>query len=283
MQMPFGRYEGKTLEQIAEQDLDYLRWLLREQVGPDELRAEAARLLEERTLPIRQPLPRLRQLPPWMWGLAGAVLGALVMLVASRSLAPASPQPVSQMAPVVVQQEAVSLPPTPAVGLASPVFQLPAAADALARGIRVPVPDELWERASASTPTTALLPRLATLPAEPTPHTQVALTPVGDLCQARQEGTLGPEEAVNHVGEYRSIQFRVVRTYNSGKAVFLNSHDPWQGYFEVVIFPEHWGEFPQPPEDLFLNRCVVIYGKLQLYKGTPEIVLQSADHIRIVE
>jgi len=259
MQMPFGRYEGKTLEQIAEQDLDYLRWLLRQEVGPDELRAEAARLLEERTLPVRRPLPRLRQLPPWTWGLAGAVLGALAMLVVSRLLVPTSPPLVPQMAPVVMQQEAVSLPPTPAVALATPVFQLPAATS------------------------TALPSRMATQPAGPTPHTQVALTPIGGLCETRQEGTLAPEEVADHVGEYRSVQFRVVRTHNSGKAVFLNSHDPWQGYFEVVIFPERWGEFPQPPEDLFLNRCVVVYGKLQLYKGTPEIVLQSADHIRIVE
>jgi micrococcal nuclease len=81
----------------------------------------------------------------------------------------------------------------------------------------------------------------------------------------------------------RVVEFEVVRTHNSGRAVFLNSHDPYQGYFEVVIFPDRWGGFPEPPEEYFDGKCVAVRGKIQLYQGTPEIVLGTAEDIQIVE
>ncbi|MFQ6102569.1 MAG: hypothetical protein ACE5OS_15265 [Anaerolineae bacterium] len=269
MRMPFGRYEGQTLEEIADADLDYLRWLLREEVGPEELRAEAARVLEARTYPATQHRPLRGQGPPWLWGLAGAVLGALVMLVAGRLLAPTG-----TLAPESANLQPI--PPTAAVTTANRRQPTATVVSAIG-GQRSAV-------ASQVSPTGVTVPpQVPTRPAARTLRTPVAPTPAGDPCEARQEGTLSPEEVADYIGEYRSVQFRVVRTHNSGKAVFLNSHDPWQGHFEVVIFPDRWAEFPQPPEDLFLNRCIVVYGKLQLYRGTPEIVLQSADHIHTVE
>ncbi len=261
MRMPFGRYKGRTLEDIADTDLDYLRWLLREEVGPEELRAEAARLLEERTYAPGQGDTRQGRLPAWAWGLVGAVVAALLVIVAGQLMGPrpAGPQP-----------------PPPTAAIAALGGQR-ASAEASAVVSEEPPAVSPAQPAVTNTPTTALI-ALAP-PSPPSPP-----TPAGPPdCEDRPEGVLAPNEVNDHLGEYRSVQFRVVRTYNSGKAVFLNSHDPWQGHFEVVIFPEHWGDFPQPPEVLFLNRCIVVYGKLQVYKGTPEIVLQSDDYIRVVE
>jgi len=253
--MPFGRHAGRTLEEIAETDLDYLRWLLREEVGSDELRAEAARLLEEHTYVPGPGITRMGRLPAWAWGLAGAVAGALLIIIAGQLMGqrPGGPQPP---------------PPTPVIAAVGPQRSRVASREPLAVS---PPP------AVTSTSTTALIS-----PTPPSP-TNSATSAGSPDCEDRPEGVLAPDEVNDHLGEYRSVQFRVVRTYNSGKAVFLNSHDPWQGYFEVVIFPEHWEDFPQPPEDLFRSRCIVVYGKLRIYKGTPEIVLQSADHIHVVE
>jgi hypothetical protein len=257
MRIPFGRYEGRTLEEIAETDLDYLRWLLREEVGSDELRAEAARLLEERTYVLGPSVAPVGRFPAWAWGLVGTILGALLVLVAGQVLGPGragveAPPPTAEIAAVGGQQSAVMSVGTPVVSTQQPEMANPT------------------PRAFAHTPL-------------PPPTKPVTTRPGTPSCENRPEGVLAPDEVADHLGEYRPVQFRVVRTYNSGKAVFLNSHDPWRGYFEVVIFPEHWDDFPQPPEVLFLNRCIVVYGRLQVYKDTPEIVLQSADHIRMVE
>jgi len=78
------------------------------------------------------------------------------------------------------------------------------------------------------------------------------------------------------------VEFQVVTTNNTGKVVYLNSHDPFQGHFYVAIFPERWGEFPQPPEEYFRQRCIAIKGKIELYRGTPQIVLKTAGDIQIV-
>ncbi len=96
------------------------------------------------------------------------------------------------------------------------------------------------------------------------------------------EGAIGPEATYDAVGETATVVFFVVRTYNSGRAVFLNSNDPYQGYFYVVIFPERWNDFPEPPETYLLGRCVAITGRVQLYRGTPQIVLRDVAQLRVL-
>ena len=96
-------------------------------------------------------------------------------------------------------------------------------------------------------------------------------------------GAIGPEEARNVIDQTATIVFRVVSTHNSGKAVFLNSHDPYQGHFYVVIFPDRWQDFPEPPETYLLNRCIAIQGRVQLYKGTPQIVLRDVVQLALLD
>nr|WP_290668414.1 thermonuclease family protein [Ardenticatena sp.] len=124
----------------------------------------------------------------------------------------------------------------------------------------------------------------------PTPTTAPAATPApatptstGACDPSLVPGAIGPEEAYDVVDQTATIVFRVVSTYNSGKAVFLNSHDPYQGYFYVVIFPDRWQDFPEPPETYLLDRCIAIQGRVQLYKGTPQIVLRDTIQLAILD
>jgi hypothetical protein len=89
-------------------------------------------------------------------------------------------------------------------------------------------------------------------------------------------------DAGDHIGEYTCIEGTVVRTYNSGKAVFLNFHDPYQGYFSIVIWPEDWGKFSPPPEIKYRGKQVRVTGKIELYKGSPEIVVRNPEQIEII-
>jgi len=129
---------------------------------------------------------------------------------------------------------------------------------------------------------------LAVPTAGPAPSPTAAVRLPSPTSQARAcspelvTGAIGPEQAEAVVGQTATIVFQVVRTHNSGKAVFLNSHDPYQGYFYVVIFPERWSEFPEPPETYLLGRCVVITGRVQLYRGTPQIVLRDVSQLEVL-
>jgi micrococcal nuclease len=64
---------------------------------------------------------------------------------------------------------------------------------------------------------------------------------------------------------------------------FLNSHDPYQGRFYVAVSPDDYGAFPEPPALYFPGKCVVVQGTVELYRGSPQIVLRSPDDMRVLE
>jgi len=128
------------------------------------------------------------------------------------------------------------------------------------------------------TPTPAVL----TTRSLPTPAPRPKGSAVPFVCTATAPTAWPAGEAVQHVGEKGTIVFQVTRTHNSGQAVFLNSHDPYEGYFYVVIFPDLWDRFPDPPETYFDGRCVTVEGKIGLYRGTPQIVLNDPEQIKII-
>jgi micrococcal nuclease len=77
-------------------------------------------------------------------------------------------------------------------------------------------------------------------------------------------------------------EFRVVRTKDTGRVTFLNSHDPYQGHFYAAVFPSDYDRFPEHPALHFRDRCIVVQGTIELYRGTPQIVLRGPDDVRIV-
>ncbi len=91
------------------------------------------------------------------------------------------------------------------------------------------------------------------------------------------------EEAARYIGEEAIVEGVVVRTYNSGKAAFLNFHENWRGTFSVVIFANDFDAFPQPPEKYYLNKRVRVRGKIKEYKGAPEIIVSSPAQIEVLE
>lgn len=219
MKMPFGKHKGKPLEEICNSDPGYLKWMLREDVGSEELREEAAALLEARQGttsrgPIASPNTKaVGEQSNLNYGLlVGIGIVLLIVYLVSRGND----------------------------GNGGP-------------GDGGPTP----------TPTRTKI-------VNPSP------TPTDDgLC-------IDAEQAAKKIGENRCVEFSVVRTYNSGKAVFLNSR-PNEGYFYVVIFPERWNCWPEPPEGYFRQKRIRVQGKIELYNGSPEIIIRDCSQINIVE
>lgn len=102
----------------------------------------------------------------------------------------------------------------------------------------------------------------------------------------------------SHPDKVVTVEGVMVRTYHAknskGQPTFLDFHDPYEGYFKCIIWKEdrQTGEpirdkfiqaFPPNPETYFLNKKVRMEGKIEIYKGDPEIVLYDPSQIWIVE
>ena len=84
-----------------------------------------------------------------------------------------------------------------------------------------------------------------------------------------------------------TVEGDIVRTYyargSKGQPTFLNFHDPYEGYFTAVIWGDDRDKFPPNPESYYLYKKVRIKGKIEIYKGEPEIILRQPSQILVVE
>jgi len=91
------------------------------------------------------------------------------------------------------------------------------------------------------------------------------------------------QDAARYYGQIIIVEGTVVGTYNSGKVVFLNFDEDYKSTFTVVIFPDDWPKFPEPPEELFLDKKVRVKGLVKEYQGAPEIIVEEPEQIEVVE
>jgi DNA/RNA endonuclease YhcR with UshA esterase domain len=91
------------------------------------------------------------------------------------------------------------------------------------------------------------------------------------------------QEADKYYGKSVTVEGKIVKTYNSGKVVFLNFHPDYKRYFTAVIFKSAFSKFPNNPENYYMNKKVQITGLVKNYQGSPEIILNSPSQIKIIE
>ncbi|PCJ18716.1 MAG: hypothetical protein COB02_09780 [Candidatus Cloacimonadota bacterium] len=95
--------------------------------------------------------------------------------------------------------------------------------------------------------------------------------------------TIDWTETKNHVGEFVTVQGKVVRTYNSKKAIYLNFHKDYKSHFTAIIFASNFNKFLKSPDTLFKGKNISVTGKIKKYKGQTEIIVKSPDDIKILE
>lgn len=103
------------------------------------------------------------------------------------------------------------------------------------------------------------------------------------LKTAQDKGVISWQDADRYYGQYKTVDGIIVKTNNTGKAVFLNFHPNWKRYFTAVIFERDFHLFPPNPERYYLNKHVRVKGIIKEYKGKPEIILTSPDQIRVLK
>jgi|SRR5579859_2640352 len=101
------------------------------------------------------------------------------------------------------------------------------------------------------------------------------------IISTKPAGGLAPEAASSHVGETATIKGVIATVYRSRSGVtFLNMGGRYpDNIFTAVIFPEDETKFPNIRA---LNgKMVEINGFVRLYRGKPEIILRTANQLRV--
>lgn len=100
-------------------------------------------------------------------------------------------------------------------------------------------------------------------------------------------GVLSAEEAAGHVGDVRTVCGRVAsaRYVPTGRRpTFLNLGRPYPDQdLTVVIWGEDRGRFSAPPEELYEGERICITGRIEEYRGRPEIIARSEAVIRVAD
>jgi hypothetical protein len=88
-----------------------------------------------------------------------------------------------------------------------------------------------------------------------------------------------PEEAAKHVGETATVTGRVDGFHQSGKGnIFLNMGGKYPNQAFTAFIPSgSAAQFPNAQQ--YDGRTVAVTGKIQLYKGKPEIIVTSPSQI----
>jgi hypothetical protein len=274
-------------------DPEYLAGLVREAVGPPELRAEAARALVHRDCLRRHGLV-------WSRGLLAAA--GLARTAGSRRLA-ATLAAMVISALVVGQCADRALQSLVAIGAEHGGGVNVGGTGVDGAGLGVGVVDGIGRSVGSNQPVLApaestraapggiagSLPRLTSSP--PTypvgigapDQSASADEPRTVECGSLVEGTVAAEEALSWIDTYQAVEFRVVGAKDTGKVTFLNSHDPYAGHFYVVVFASDYDRFAESPVHLFEGRCVVVQGTIEMYRGAPQIVLRDPSDVRVLD
>ena len=142
----------------------------------------------------------------------------------------------------------------------------------------------LWSK-EAPTPAPIVTP-VATPISTPAPTTPtLTLTPsqTKTKWKGSDEGVISYLDAGKYIGQTKTVEGTIVKTYKytKGKIIFLNFHDPYQGYFTAIIWSSDWDKFPFAPEVYYKGKEVRVTGEIIEYKGSPEIVVRDPSQIEV--
>lgn len=94
--------------------------------------------------------------------------------------------------------------------------------------------------------------------------------------------------AADHVGERGTVCGQVASTRYvpsaNGEPTFLNLGRPYPDQFvTALIWGEHRPRFDRPPEEHSRGRRICVTGRIDDYRGVPQIVVRRPRQIEIVE
>jgi len=101
-------------------------------------------------------------------------------------------------------------------------------------------------------------------------------------------GAISWRDAGAHAGEQATVKGPVAGTHyaadSNGQPTFLNVglDYPDPGRFTVLIWGNDRGRFPKPPENTYAGKTICAAGRIQEYRGVPEMEVSSPAQIAVV-
>ena len=118
---------------------------------------------------------------------------------------------------------------------------------------------------------------------EPSAKTEPSPTPKADL----PAGAISWDKAKDHIGERTTVYGPVIgATYASstkGQPTFLSvgKNYPDPARFTVLIWGTDRSKFSPAPEIQYKGRTIYVYGLIELYQGSAEIIVTSPSQIQV--
>ncbi len=102
---------------------------------------------------------------------------------------------------------------------------------------------------------------------------------------ALEEGVISACQAGNYIGQETTAKGKVAVGYKSRTGtIFLNFGGAYPDQcFTATIFASDAGKFPPNPNSYYEGKTVKVSGKIKLYEGKPEIILEEPSQITIAE
>lgn len=105
------------------------------------------------------------------------------------------------------------------------------------------------------------------------------------LCAAQRPGEPPPvlwKHADRHIGRLVTISGRIVASFKHRGYCMLHFHKDHQKYLTVIIRKKQLKRFPEAPEDYYLDKDVLVRGRVRLRGRQPVIYLTEREQIWIV-
>ena len=147
-------------------------------------------------------------------------------------------------------------------------------------------PGAQWPRSTITTPATAPITTTSEAIAKSESVTTTFATSSATSSLRKwisDESVISYLDAKKYIGQTKTVEGKIVRTlrYEKGNIIFLDFHDPYEGYFEVIIWRENWKNFPFAPEVFYKGKEVRVTGLIKEYKGAPQIEVTSPKQIEV--
>ncbi len=97
------------------------------------------------------------------------------------------------------------------------------------------------------------------------------------------DGAVPWDEAHNYLERVITVKGTIVDANNIGDICFLNYDTDWQGKFYIAMFKEAFELLPDPPQEHYLNKTLLITGKVTLHRDRPQIEVNDVSQIEVVE
>ena len=103
------------------------------------------------------------------------------------------------------------------------------------------------------------------------------------LARPTSADVIPASEAGDHVGQAQTVEGVVTEAHMEGDNLVLELAPPEEKGFRVVLVIGLFSDVPRHPERLYVDRRVQASGIIQRFHGRPEMIVESASQIQVVD